>query len=251
MPIGVIVNGLSVAIGGMIGALVGGRLKQEFKDNLNLVFGICSMSMGISSIVLMENMPAVVFAVIIGTALGLWIHLGERINRGAGWMEQGVAKWFPAKKSNMEKQEFTATLVTVIVLFCASGTGIYGSIISGMTGDHSILMAKSILDLFTALIFACSLGMVVSVIAIPQMVIFLILFFVILSVLSVKSKNKQQRIAAELAAALTSAKEANEVKQNFFSKMSHDIRTPLNVVLRMTQIAQKYKNDSARLERSL
>ena len=92
-------------------------------------------------------------------------------------MEQGVAKWFPAKKSNMEKQEFTATLVTVIVLFCASGTGIYGSIISGMTGDHSILMAKSILDLFTALIFACSLGMVVSVIAIPQMVIFLILFF--------------------------------------------------------------------------
>ncbi len=81
--------------------------------------------------------------------------------------------------------------------------------------------------------------------------IFLILFFVILSVLSVKSKNKQQRIAAELAAALTSAKEANEVKQNFFSKMSHDIRTPLNVVLRMTQIAQKYKNDSARLERSL
>ena len=80
---------------------------------------------------------------------------------------------------------------------------------------------------------------------------FLILFFVILSVLSVKSKNKQQRIAAELAAALTSAKEANEVKQNFFSKMSHDIRTPLNVVLRMTQIAQKYKNDSARLERSL
>ena len=81
MPIGVIVNGLSVAIGGMIGALVGGRLKQEFKDNLNLVFGICSMSMGISSIVLMENMPAVVFAVIIGTALGLWIHLGERIDR--------------------------------------------------------------------------------------------------------------------------------------------------------------------------
>ena len=65
----------------------------------------------------MENMPAVVFAVIIGTALGLWIHLGERINRGAGWMEQGVAKWFPSKKSNMEKQEFTATLVTVIVLF--------------------------------------------------------------------------------------------------------------------------------------
>jgi len=48
--------------------------------------------------------------------------------------------------------------------------------ISSMTGDHSILIAKSILDLFTALIFACSLGLVVSMIAIPQMILFLILF---------------------------------------------------------------------------
>lgn len=62
------------------------------------------------------------------------------------------------------------------MLFCASGTGIYGSIVSGMIGDHSILIAKSILDLFTALIFACILGGVVSVIAIPQFIIFLLLF---------------------------------------------------------------------------
>jgi hypothetical protein len=45
-----------------------------------------------------------------------------------------------------------------------------------MTGDHSILIAKSILDLFTALIFACSLGIVVSSIAIPQFIIFFLLF---------------------------------------------------------------------------
>ena len=45
-----------------------------------------------------------------------------------------------------------------------------------MSGDHSILIAKSILDLFTAMIFACTLGMVVSAIAVPQFVIFLILF---------------------------------------------------------------------------
>lgn len=33
--------------------------------------------------------------------------------------------------------------------------------------------------------------------------------------------------------------------------MSHDIRTPLNVVLGMTQIAQKYKHDPVRLENAL
>lgn len=177
MPIGVVINGLSVVIGGILGALVGGKLKKDFKDNLNMVFGICSMSMGVSTIVLMQNMPAVVFSIIIGTAVGLWCHLGQRINGGAKIMQRGVSRFVRSDSSKMSEEEFTATLVTVIVLFCASGTGIYGSIISGMTGDHSILMAKSILDLFTALIFACNLGMVVSVIAIPQVIIFLILFF--------------------------------------------------------------------------
>ena len=66
-----------------------------------------------------------------------------------------------------------------------------------------------------------------------------------------RSKNQHQRIAGELAVALDEAREANESKQNFFSKMSHDIRTPLNVVLGMTQIAQKYKYDTPRLESAL
>ena len=91
-------------------------------------------------------------------------------------MQRVISKFIKVSNTEISADEFEATLITVIVLFCASGTGIYGSIVSGMTGDHSILIAKSILDLFTALIFACILGAVVCVIAIPQVIIFLILF---------------------------------------------------------------------------
>ena len=45
-----------------------------------------------------------------------------------------------------------------------------------MTGNVTILMSKSVLDFFTALIFACSLGIITSVIAVPQFLIFLCLF---------------------------------------------------------------------------
>lgn len=76
----------------------------------------------------------------------------------------------------MPEAEFEATLVTCITLFCASGTGIYGSIIAGMSADHSVLIAKAILDLFTAVVFACTLGMVTAAVAIPQFIIFFILF---------------------------------------------------------------------------
>ena len=79
----------------------------------------------------------------------------------------------------------------------------------------------------------------------------LMLFFILLSVVLVKSNKKQQRISTELSAALEEAKKANEAKQNFFSKMSHDIRTPLNVVLGMTQVAQKYKNNPEKIDNAL
>ena len=167
MPIGVICNVLAVAIGGLIGAKGGRRMSAEFKEKLNLIFGICSMGIGISSIVLMQNMPAVVLALILGTIIGIVTHLGKRIENGGN----RLAKLIPGQSDTDN-----ALLVTTIVLFCASGTGIYGSIVSGMSGDHSILLAKSILDIFTAMIFACSLGMITSLVAIPQFIIFMILF---------------------------------------------------------------------------
>lgn len=176
MPTGIIINALSIFIGGLIGAAVGGKLNSDFKDKINMIFGACSMGMGISAIALMENMPAVIFAVILGTVFGVAVRLGDRIHAAGRGMQRMIGKFIKNNNSTVSEEEFMATLVTVIVLFCASGTGIYGSIISGMSGDHSILIAKSILDLFTALIFACTLGAVVSVIAIPQFLIFLILF---------------------------------------------------------------------------
>lgn len=176
MPTGVIINALSIAVGGVIGALIGHKLPARLNAELTKIFGICSMGMGVSAIGLMKNMPAVIFAVIIGTAIGLVVDLGEIINSGAACMERPVRKLFPNKNKTLSKEEYMSMLVTVIVLFCASGTGIYGSLDSGMSGDHTILISKSILDFFTAMIFGGTLGMVIAAIAIPQCIIFLIIF---------------------------------------------------------------------------
>lgn len=170
MPVGIIINTTSVLLGGLAGTLLGNKLSSDFKSSLNLIFGVCSMTMGIGSIIHMENMPAVVFSAIIGTVIGLALHLGNLLNSGA----RNLQKSFFSAASG--KSESTDELVTAIVLFCASGTGIYGAIISGMSGDHSVLIAKSVLDFFTAMIFACSLGTIVSAIAVPQCIIFLLLF---------------------------------------------------------------------------
>ena len=57
------------------------------------MFGVCSIGMGISTIGLMENMPAVIFSIVIGTGIGLAVHLGEKINAGAGVMQRVISKF--------------------------------------------------------------------------------------------------------------------------------------------------------------
>lgn len=177
MPVGVIINALSVVIGGILGTVAGHKLSPKFKADLTMIFGLCSMGMGISTIANMENMPAVIFSMVIGTGIGLAIHLGDKINTAAGGMQRFIGRFVKNTNTVLSEEEFMNTLVTIIVLFCASGTGIYGSIVAGMSGDNSVLISKSILDLFTAAIFACNLGLVVSLIAVPQFIIFVILFY--------------------------------------------------------------------------
>ncbi len=174
MPIGIIINSFAIIIGGILGTVIGPKLSDNFKTGLNSIFGVCAMTMGVSSITQMQNMPAVILSVILGTIIGLMIHLGNKIQAGGLLMEKCISKILPGKSESSE--ETKSLLVTAIVLFCASGTGIYGSIVSGMTGEHSILLAKSVLDLPTALIFACVLGTVTSFIAAPQFIIFMMLF---------------------------------------------------------------------------
>lgn len=177
MPIGVIVNSLAVLLGGAAGALLGNKLQESFRNNLTLIFGVASMSMGVASIVKLTYLPAVIFAVIIGTAIGELIHLEKGITVVATKVQAPISKIFSTKENTMSQEEFMQKLVSIIVLFCASGTGIFGALQSGMTGDHTILFSKSILDFFTAAIFAASLGYIVCTVCIPQFIVLLLLFF--------------------------------------------------------------------------
>lgn len=45
-----------------------------------------------------------------------------------------------------------------------------------------------------------------------------------------------------LASALTEAKQANQAKTNFFSRMSHDMRTPMNGILGLAELSSDEKN---------
>lgn len=63
-------------------------------------------------------------------------------------------------------------------------------------------------------------------------------------VMEVREENRQKQLLQD---ALQVAKSANEAKSDFLSRMSHDIRTPMNAIIGMTAIAGMNLEDSARV----
>lgn len=176
MPVGVIVNAVSVFLGGIIGALLGNTIPERLRITLPLILGAASMSMGIVSMTKMKALPAVILAIILGTVIGELIKFEQGIEWGAVRVRELIEKMLPGNNDMENQKEFMEKFIGVLMLFCASGTGVFGALQSGMTGDHTILLTKSILDLFSAAIFAASLGYIVSAIFIPQFAVSIALF---------------------------------------------------------------------------
>ena len=59
---------------------------------------------------------------------------------------------------------------------------------------------------------------------------------------------KELREQQALQEAFDAAKAANMAKNEFLSRMSHDIRTPMNAIMGMTAIAGKYLDDKDRIQ---
>ncbi len=179
MPIGVIVNSCAVLFGGLLGAALGKSIPERLRASLPLTLGAASMGMGISYIMKLNTLPVVVLALILGSVIGELANLesmiGDWAHAARGPFEKLLKPGGDA--SRLDRGEFIEKFVGILILFCASGTGIFGALKEGMTGDHSILLTKSILDFFTSGIFAASLGFLVGAIFIPQLIIMLSLFF--------------------------------------------------------------------------
>lgn len=86
--------------------------------------------------------------------------------------------------------------MSLVILFCFSGMGIFGAMNEGMSGDPSILYIKAILDVFTAMIFAISLGAIVAFIAIPQTLFQCLLFFLAALIVPLTTPDMRADFAA-------------------------------------------------------
>jgi hypothetical protein len=170
MPIGIIFNACSVLFGGILGGLAGNKVPTRLKDRLPTVFGFAAISMGILKVVDTKNLTVVILSLILGAIFGELLDIEDKLERVSKWTIQKVG-------GNKETSELAIELlVMAMVAFCVSGTGIFGALEEGFTGDASILMSKSVLDFSTAVIFSSVIGYSIALVSIPQVLILSLVF---------------------------------------------------------------------------
>lgn len=170
VPTGVMVDSLCVLLGGAIGAAAAGKIPSKVKTVLPMSFSLAAMAIGVTGIVKLQSLPAVVVALLLGTLLGTLLGFESLLARCGGWVAGKMIR--EKDMGEGEWKRYLETFSIAVILFCTGATGIYGSIWSGATGDHSILYAKAALDFLTAIIFATSIGGGVALMAFPMFLAF-------------------------------------------------------------------------------
>lgn len=175
VPIGVLATCAAVPLGGTLGVLLSRWIPERIRNNLMPIFGLSALLIGLVNALKLSQMPAVVLSLILGLIIGELLQLEKLFHKGAVRLAAGMSRLSMGPSEGGEKMQ--EDFVSILVIFCFSGTGIFGALQSGLNGDHTVLLTKAIMDLFTAVIFAITLGHMVSVVCLPEVVILLTLFF--------------------------------------------------------------------------
>ncbi|NLO84366.1 MAG: DUF554 domain-containing protein [Clostridiales bacterium] len=180
MPVGVITNSVLVLLGGLLGSGLKRFIPASLKESLPKVFGFVAISMGLMKVIVASSLVSVTMSILIGTILGEVLGIDKVLRRWATWLISKTRKSEAPKHTLASgepvRDEALELLILAAVSFCVSGTGIFGALEEGFSGDSSVLLSKSGLDFFTAVLFASVAGLSISFLSLPQLVIMLIMF---------------------------------------------------------------------------
>lgn len=175
-PIGITADVGAVILGAIVGGLIKKWLPERLSKSLFIVTAFCAISIGIISVIKLQSLTIVVLSVLIGCIIGELCYLEAGIQKLISFSVGKIER--REEISEEEKASKMDLLSLAMAIICFSGTGFFGALSEGLDGDHSVLLAKAVLDFFTVLVIATQIGCFIGLFALPQAIIFLICFFI-------------------------------------------------------------------------
>lgn len=143
------INVAAVLLGGAVGLICGRHFPKRIADTVMAGLALCVLYIGISGAFEGEKTLVTILSVAVGGALGEVADLDGRLNA----LGQKLEQRFGGGRSSLAEGFVSASM-----LFCVGAMAIVGSLQSGLTGDHSTIIAKSLIDGIAAVLLASSLG---------------------------------------------------------------------------------------------
>lgn len=148
----VFINAAAVLIGGLIGSLLGNRIPENYTKGIMVAMALVTFGIGVQSFLQTQNILIVVLCMVLGTILGTFLRLDDRISSAADNIKKRLSG------TKIGQGHFTEAFVTTSVLFCVGTMTVIGSIRAGLDHDYSILLTKSVMDFFSSIAFSAALG---------------------------------------------------------------------------------------------
>jgi uncharacterized membrane protein YqgA involved in biofilm formation len=159
--LGTIVNVIAIIVGGCIGLVFRGGLKERFRDILMQACGLAVMFIGAAGAFEMiftvdgnrlssGSTMLIVISLVIGGVAGELIN----IEKGLDNIGEKLKKLVKAGGDN----RFVDGFVTASLVFCIGAMAICGPIDEALTGDSTTLYIKSILDMIMVMVLASVYG---------------------------------------------------------------------------------------------
>ncbi len=161
----VFINVAAVLLGSALGLLFGSRIKESYTKGIMTAIALCTFVIGVQSAVQTSSIMIVMVCLVLGTVIGVALHLDDRMNSASDRIRERL------KGTKLADGPFAEAFMTTTMLFCVGTMTVIGSIEAGLNRNYEILIAKSVMDLMSSLIFAAALGAGVLLSAMSVLVI--------------------------------------------------------------------------------
>ena len=171
---GTLINVLAIVGGGLVGLVAGKFLNERFQKTINLAMGLSIIALAISGFVAeMLNIAqrgetfdittkgtyVIIASLVLGGIVGEIIDIESQMER--------LGTWLKIKSGSAKDIAFVDGFVTASLTVCIGAMAVLGAIMDGASGDHTLLITKSILDFVIIMVMTASMGKGCMFAAIP------------------------------------------------------------------------------------
>ncbi|MDR2621495.1 MAG: DUF554 domain-containing protein [Dysgonamonadaceae bacterium] len=147
--IGTLVNTAAIITGSSIGLIFKKNLPEKYQTIYFQGVGLFTLLLGVKMSLDISSPLLVVLSLVLGGFIGMKMQLEKKTEQLGDYIKA---------KTQSKNDRFTEGLTTGFLLFCMGSMTIVGAIEEGFGKTSDLLLTKSILDFFSAMMLASGLG---------------------------------------------------------------------------------------------